>query len=96
MPQFLVLAKRNTERFSDADFAPHLESEADHARKLYSQGVVRQIFGRADLPGAVLILEAASLEDARSQAGTLPLVQKEMLDIEVIPLVPYRGFAPRG
>lgn len=96
MPQFLVLAARNTANFTDAEFAPLLEPEADHARKLYTQGVVRQIFGRTDVPGAVLIVEAATLDEAKAQVATLPLVAKGMLDTEIIPLVPYRGFAPRG
>jgi hypothetical protein len=43
--QFMILFRRDTERFADADFAPRLEEEAERARALYAAGFIRQ--GRA-------------------------------------------------
>lgn len=94
--QFLALSRMRTERFSDADFAPHLEAEAQRARTLYAQGHLRQIWYRGDERGAASILEAEDADAARAMLDSLPLVQAGMLEIlHVIPLLPYRGFGPR-
>lgn len=95
--QFMTVLRRRTEAFSDSDFEPVLEPEAEAVRRLYSQGVVRSIWSREDKPGAVVLLEAASLDEARSIIAGFPLAQREMLEVEqLIPLRGYRGFGPRG
>jgi muconolactone delta-isomerase len=97
MAQFIALLRRDYDRFREEDFAPLLEPEAERARALYTAGVYRQIWGRQDVPGAVVLLEAESVDAAREVVGTLPLIQKGMLLLEtLIPLGPYRGFAPRS
>lgn len=94
--QFLAVVRRLTERFSDADFAPLLEPEAEAIRKLYAQGVVRGMWSREDALGGVTLLEADSLDDARAIVDSYPLMQKGMLELQMlIPLKPYRGFGPR-
>jgi len=92
---FFVLARRRTEAFSDEQFAPVLEPEAEEARRLYAEGWVRAVYGRQDVPGAILQLECASLDDAHALLQRLPLVQRDMLEMTVIPVGPYRGFMPR-
>lgn len=94
--EFLAITRRRTERFSEAEFAGVLEDEAQTARTLYAEGVVRAINGRGDVPGAVLRIEAETLEAARAAVARLPLYRREMMDVEIVPLLPYRGFAPRG
>jgi muconolactone delta-isomerase len=95
--QFMILLRRRTEAFSEADYAPHLEEEAEQARALYAQGAIRQIWGRADEPGACMLAEANTEDEARTALETLPLLAAEMLEVTaVVPLVPYRGFCPRG
>lgn len=95
--QFIAVIRRRTETYSDEDFAPVLEPEAEAIRRLYSQGVVRSIWSREDKPGAVVLFEAASLEEARATIAGFPLAQREMLEVEeLIPLRGYRGFGPRG
>ena len=93
--QFLAFSRRRTESFTDAEFAARVESEVEQARVLYAQGFVRQIWHRADVAGACLLLEADSEQQARERLNTLPLVQAGMLDVSVIPLRPYAGFCPR-
>jgi hypothetical protein len=44
--QFLAISRTRTDLFSDADFAPLLEDEAQPARTLYIEGAVRQIWHR--------------------------------------------------
>lgn len=96
MAQFLALVRRNYRDYTEADFAPLLEAEAERARGLYADGTFRQMFGRKDVPGAVIVLEAASLEEAQAVVASLPLAAKGMLDVEVMAIGPYRGFGPRG
>lgn len=97
MAQFIALVRRDLEHFKDEDFTPLLEPEAERVRQLYTQGVLRCIWSRRDSPGAVLLLEAGTLDEAHGLIATLPLQQKGMLFIDsVIPLLPYRGFAPRS
>jgi hypothetical protein len=75
------------------DFQPHLRAEAARAWELYQSGVLRELYFRADWPGAVLMLECADLQAARAALDTLPLVQEHLLEFELIPLKPYPGFA---
>jgi muconolactone delta-isomerase len=94
--QFLAISRMRTDLFSDADFAPLLEDEAQRVRTLYIEGAVRQIWYRGEERGACSLLEADSEEAAREIIGSLPLVKAGMLElVKLIPLLPYRGFAPR-
>lgn len=90
--QFLTLSRRRTERFTDAEFAARVDEEVGQARVLYSQGFIRQIWHRSDVPGACLLVEADSEEQVRDRLNTLPLVRAGMLDVSIIPLKPYAGF----
>ena len=68
--------------------------ETARAKELYATGVLRQIWKRGDIPGAVILWEAVSETEVRAALGTLPIFQAEMLEIlAVVPLEPYPGFA---
>ena len=96
MAQFLAVVKRNTDAFSEAEFGPLLEPEAGRARQLYAQGVVRAMWSRKDVLGAVLLIEAENQTEVEGLLNTLPLKAKGMLDVEsIVPIGPYRGFGPR-
>ncbi len=58
----------------------------------YARGDFREIFSRGDVPGAVIVMEAEDAEAAWRLVESLPLFQRGMMDVEVIPLKPYRGF----
>jgi hypothetical protein len=91
-----MVARRLTEKFTDAQFAPLLEPEAEAARRLYADGILRAIYGRHDAPGAILQLEAASADEARAIVlERLPLAKAGMLELTFFPCGPYRGFLPR-
>ena len=90
--QFIVITRRRTETFTDAQFAEELASEGARARELYAEGHFRSLNSRGDIPGAVILLEARDLDDASHLVGTLPFAKLEMMDIQIIPLRPYRGF----
>lgn len=91
-----MLARRRTESFSEAEFAALLDAEAEAVRTLYAEGHVRAAYSRQDVLGAVLVFEAASLEEAQQFAQRLPLAAKGMLELTFVPAVGYRGFGPRG
>jgi muconolactone delta-isomerase len=93
--QYLSLSHRRCDRFSDAEFAALVEAEIAQARRLYGDGFIRQIWHRGDVPGACILLEADSLEQAKERLHTLPLVRAGMLDVSIVPLVPYTGFCVR-
>ncbi len=94
--QFFALLTRNTQKFTDADFAPLLPGEGEQRRALYAEGAVRQIWNRGDIPGSGMMFEANSDADVRGLLATLPLVKAGMMDIAaIVPLNPYPGFGPK-
>lgn len=90
--QFLAITRRRTDRFTQVDFDAWLDAEAAAARALYASGTFRSIHSRGDVPGAIIAVEAADLEAAQAAMASLPLAQREMMDVEIVPLLPYRGF----
>ena len=95
--QFMAVMRRRTEAFSQDEFDKYLETEAEAVRNMYIEGSVRAIWSREDALGAVLLLEADSLDRAEQLVASLPLMQRGMLEREkLIPLRGYRGFGPRG
>jgi len=62
--------------------------------ELYSRGICREFYTRANEPGrVVLMLESASEETAREALATLPFVQLHLIDFDLIPLAPFTGLA---
>jgi len=72
---------------------PFLKEESARAWELYQDGILRELYFRADFPAAVLMMEAASLEEARKALASLPLVREGLVAFDLIPLAPYPGFA---
>jgi hypothetical protein len=93
--QFLSISRRRSDQFTDAQFAALVEAEIAQARTLYADTFIRQIWHRADIPGACILVEAESLDQARERLHTLPMYRAGMLEATIIPLVPYAGFGPR-
>jgi muconolactone delta-isomerase len=76
-----------------ADFQPHLKDEARRIWELQQSGAVREVYFTADRHTAVLVLECSDAEVAHHLLKTLPLMQANMITFDVIPLVPYDGYA---
>lgn len=74
-------------------FQQHTRAEALRAWELHQQGVIRELYFRADRSEAVLVLECADVESAHRMLGSLPLVEQGLIEFELIPLVAYQGFA---
>ncbi len=94
--QFLMISKRLAGEGSETELRLLAEAEFERGRALYSQSFIRQIWHRADTPGACLLIEADSEQEVRETLSTLPFSQAGLLEIVVIPLRPYAGFAPRA
>ena len=78
---------------TEDDFSPYLKAEAERVWALYQEGLIRELYFRADRNEAVLVLECASLDEARAALDSLPLVRAGLIDFELIPLRPYPGFS---
>jgi hypothetical protein len=74
-------------------FQPLLKMEARRVWELQQSGVLREIYFDADRHNAVIILECNGAEEARNILATLPLVAAGLIAFDIIPLVPYDGFA---
>jgi len=97
MAQFIAVCRRAYGRFAESDFTQELlDAEAEQARRLYAQGVFRQMWGHQSPAGAIVLIEAESREAVDAALATLPLAQRDMLDIEVLTAGPYRGFGTTG
>jgi len=94
--QFVTISRRRTDAFPAEAFTPELIGrEAARVKELYAEGLLRQIWGRGDGGGAVIVWEAASEADVRNACESLPIFKAGMLAIEVlVPLKPYAGFGP--
>jgi hypothetical protein len=58
----------------------------------YAADRVRSVYYFADMGGAVLLYEAASLAEAQTAVDQLPMGRAGVLTFEIIPLKPYTGF----
>ena len=92
--QFLTLSRRReaTEVHGDEQ----VRAEVQRARVLYSEGRIRQLWHRADGPGACVLWEAESESQLREMLETLPFVQAGIVEVSVVQLRPYAGFGPEG
>ena len=89
--KIIVLAKRR-ENVSLEQMRPHFKAEVEAVWQLYTQGIVREFYTRADNGGpAILTVETDSVEAAQKALAALPLVEMQMLDLELVPLAPFTG-----
>lgn len=68
--------------------------EIQRAKTLYSQACIRQLWHRADGPGACILWEAESESQVREMLESLPFVKAGLVEVSIVPLRPYRGFGP--
>lgn len=72
----------------------HAPAEIRAVWKLYESGICRELYTRMNEGGrVVLMLECASLEDAREALSALPFAQLHLIDFDLIPLAPFVGLA---
>ena len=95
--QFVVMTRRKMEEFpAEMWTADVIAAESVRVREMYAAGAVRSIWRRKDVPGSLILMEAASEEEVRALIGSLPLAKRGMLEfVLVTELEPYPGFGPR-
>jgi muconolactone delta-isomerase len=73
-----------------------LAKESQRVRELYSEGILRNIWRRKDMPGSAILFEATTEDEVRAAMASLPLAKLGMLEIAALTeLEPYPGFGPR-
>jgi len=73
---------------AQAAIAAHARDELRALWSLYASGSVREMYSPAR-PGAVLVLEVASIDDARTALSELPLVANRIIEFELTELRPF-------
>lgn len=71
---------------------PLVKPESAKIWEYYAADRVRSVYYFADMGGAILLYEAASLAEAQTAIDQLPMGQAGVLTFEIIPLKPYTGF----
>jgi len=89
----LLAMEIEAEGVKPEQFTPHLKAEARRVWELYQSGTIRELYFRADRSDAVLILECKAAREAQEMLDSLPLVQAGLISFEIVPLIPYPGFA---
>lgn len=89
----ILALERESPTASADQYRPHLQAEARRVWELYQAGVIREIYFTAEAHTAVLALECAGVDEARRLVDSLPLVQQGLISFDLLPLIPYDGFA---
>jgi hypothetical protein len=74
-------------------YQPLLKTEAARVWELYQAETIRELYFTLEQHTAVLVLECESAATAANILGTLPLVHAGLITFDLLPLIPYSGFA---
>ncbi len=87
--KILVLAERK-EGIPVEQLRPLFKAEIEAVWNLYTAGIVREFFARADRGGpAILTVESESVEAAQKALAALPMVERKLINLDFIPLAPF-------
>ena len=67
--------------------------------KLYLDGKIQQWYSRGDGKGVIFLVDATTVDEARTLMETLPLAKEDLMDHEYIPvgpLMPLRALMGQG
>ncbi len=78
---------------SDQERQTIMPKEVPDTLKLYLDGKIEQFWFRGDQPGVIFLMQADSLDDAKTTIAALPLAAQGFLDFQFIPVGPL---APLG
>ena len=68
------------------DIGPHLEAEGRRVAELRTEGLIRDVFLKADRTGPILLLNDTTAGQAREQLASLPFVEHALVDFDYIEL----------
>jgi len=68
------------------DIRPHLEAEGRRVAELRAEGVIKDVFLKADRTGPILLLNDTTADKAREQLASLPFVEHALVGFEYVEL----------
>ena len=68
------------------DITPHLEAEGRQVGVLRAEGLIRDLFLKADRTGPILLLNNATAEQARERLASLPFIEHDLVTFDYIEL----------
>jgi uncharacterized protein YciI len=89
--QFLAILRVRS-HVTEEQQAALRRAEVEAVWKLTESGILRSI-RFSDTPGAVLEIEAASRDEAAAHIAALPMVEADLLSVDLLALSPFTGFA---
>ena len=69
------------------DFGPHLQAEAAYVGKLRDEGLVRDVFVKADRTGPILLLNDVNAAEAAERLASLPFVAEGLATFDYVELI---------
>ncbi len=88
----IIVLPRPIEGVPREELLQHAAEEIQAVWELYTQGICREFYTRANEPGrVVLMFESTSVEAAKEALATLPFAQLHLIDFDLIPLAPFTG-----
>jgi hypothetical protein len=68
------------------DITPHLEAEGRQVGVLRAEGLIRDLFLKADRTGPILLLDNATADEAAERLKSLPFVEHDLVTFDYIEL----------
>ena len=68
------------------DITPHLAAEGRRVAELRAEGLIRDVFLKADRSGPILLLNDTDAHDAQVRLASLPFIEHELVTFEYIEL----------
>jgi hypothetical protein len=68
------------------DIGPHLQAEGRRVAELRAEGLIRDVFLKADRSGPILVLNDTDARDARARLASLPFVEHNLVEFDYIEL----------
>lgn len=69
------------------DIEPHLAAERKRVAELRDEGLIRDVFLKADRTGPILILDDVSAAEAEERLKELPFVEEDLVTFEYVELM---------
>lgn len=68
------------------DLGPYLEAEGRWVRELRAEGLIRDVFLKADRSGPILLLDDVTAADAPARLASLPFLEHDLVTFDYIEL----------
>ena len=68
------------------DITPHLAAEGRRVAELRAEGLIRDVFLKADRSGPILLLNDTDAGDAEERLATLPFIEHDLVTFDYVEL----------